>query len=51
MHHLRNCAEVESTWNKRIRKEQLILVCGRTLQLPDVKNKIKPTGHKYNFRI
>lgn len=51
MYHLRTCAQVEDMWNKIIRKEQLIMVCGRTLQLADVKNKTKPRGHKYNFRI
>lgn len=51
MCHLRTCAQVEGMWNKRVRKEQLILVCGRALQLADVKNKTKPRGHKYHFRI
>lgn len=39
--HLRTCAQAEGIWNKRIRKDRLILVCGRTLQLADVKNKTK----------
>lgn len=51
MYYLRTYAQVDSIWNKSIRKEQLVLVCVRALQLADVENKAKQNQQVTNILL